>query len=85
MMDQFKVGEFWASPSEVLWRVAATEESKHASYAVLTRVKKDKGRITLPMGATKGWERIATAAEDRALVALCRLIGGGGCDDSAHP
>lgn len=75
-MDQFNVGEFWASPSEVLWRVAATDESKHASYAVLVRAKKENGRITLPMAATKGWERIATASDARAVIALNRLIGG---------
>lgn len=81
-MNQFKVGEFWASPSEVLWRVAGADESKHASYAVLVRAKKERGRITLPMSATKGWERIATAADMRrleaqrqALNAVSRLIG----------
>jgi hypothetical protein len=66
-MRSFQVGEYWASPQDVLWRVAATDESPSVSYAALVRVKKAKGRITVPMGATRGWELIATDSDMRAV------------------
>lgn len=82
-MKQFQVGEYWASPQDVLWRVAATDESLNVSYAALVRVKKAKGCITVPMGATKGWALIATNFDMRAVenyppakAAISALIGG---------